>query len=44
VNGQSNAHDFDESKTITANFVTGNEKVLHVDFEKNNREMRLVLR
>jgi serine/threonine-protein kinase len=43
VNGQSSSHDFDESKTITADFVTGGEKVLRVNFEKNNREMRLAL-
>ena len=44
VNGQSTANDFDESKSITTNFVIGAEKVLRVDFEKNNREMHLVLR
>ena len=44
VSGQSSAHDFDESKTITTNFDSGREKVLEVDFEKNNREMRLILR
>ena len=44
VSGQSSSHDFDESKTVTTNFVSGAEKVLEVDFEKNNREMRLVLR
>ncbi len=43
VNGQSNSLDFDESKTITASFTTGDEKILHVNFEKNNREMRLAL-
>jgi len=43
INGQSGSHDFDESKTITADFATGGEKVLRVNFEKNNREMRLVL-
>jgi len=43
INGQSGSHDFDESKTITADFVTGSEKVLRVNFEKNNREMRLAL-
>ena len=44
VNGKSTATDFDESKTITADFATGSEKTLRVDFQKNNREMRLVLR
>ncbi len=44
VNGQSPAHDFDESKTLTTNFVSGAEKLLRVDFEKNNHEMKLVLR
>jgi hypothetical protein len=43
INGQSGSHDFDESKTITADFATGGEKVLRVNFEKNNREMRLAL-
>jgi len=43
VNGQSNSHAFDESKTIAADFVTGNERILRVNFEKNNREMRLAL-
>ena len=43
VNGQSGSLDFDESKTITADFGSGNEKVLRVNFEKNNREMRLAL-
>ena len=44
VNGKSTATDFDESKTISADFATGSEKTLRVDFQKNNREMRLVLR
>ena len=44
VNGQSASPDFDESKTITAQFDMGYEKVLRVNFEKNNREMRLDLR
>ena len=43
VNGSASP-DFDESKTITAQFDTGNEKVLRVNFEKNNREMHLDLR
>jgi serine/threonine-protein kinase len=43
VNGQSTSHDFDESKTITADFRSGGDMVLKVNFEKNNREMRLAL-
>jgi hypothetical protein len=43
VNGQSTSHDFDESKTITADFRSGGDRVLKVNFEKNNREMRLAL-
>jgi len=43
VNGQSPSYDFDESKTITADFRSGGERILKVNFEKNNREMRLAL-
>jgi len=43
VNGQSTSHDFDESKTITADFRSGGDRILKVNFEKNNREMRLAL-
>jgi hypothetical protein len=43
INGQSGSHGFDESKTITADFSTGAKRVLHVNFDKNSREMRLVL-
>jgi len=43
VNGQSSTPDFDESKTITADFRSGGDRVLRVNFEKNNREMRLLL-
>ena len=44
VNGESATNAFNESKSIHAVFITGDEKILRVDFEKNNREMRLTLR
>jgi hypothetical protein len=44
VSGESAASAFNESKSINAVFATGDEKILRVDFEKNNREMRLTLR
>jgi hypothetical protein len=43
VNGQSPSYDFDESKTITTDFRSGGDRILKVNFEKNNREMRLAL-
>lgn len=43
VHAQSNEDSFDESKTTATNFANGEEKTLHIDFEKHNREMQLDL-
>ena len=43
VHGESGAHNFDESKTITADFETGGEKVLRVNFTKDYRELTLAV-
>ena len=43
VHGESGAHNFDESKTITADFETGGEKVLRVNFTKDYHELTLAV-
>jgi eukaryotic-like serine/threonine-protein kinase len=43
VTGQSSDNQFDESKTISSDFSAGGDKVLKVTFDKNNREMRVLL-
>ncbi len=44
VEVQSDADALDESKAITATFAKDDQKVLAVDFEKHNREMRIALK
>lgn len=43
ITGQSNSHDFDESKTIGSDFSTGGDKFLKVNLDKNKRERRVIL-
>jgi serine/threonine protein kinase len=43
VQAQSADRSVDLSRTISADFIGGNEKTLHVTFEKHNTEMRLSL-